>query len=288
MIRFNSYLACGAVAIAVGLSAGLKGGQANVPAYAEGKEDCYELFQRKEFTEGGDTLPYRILYPERFRKDKKYPLFIYLHGMGRRGTDNQKQLEGSAALLLDSINRKKFPCIAIYPQAPADDPFVRIKDDKTGHYVNFGTFGREENIDGYSVEMTRHGTMVIDLLSEIIEAGNVDTSRIYISGSSMGAYAVFCMISQYPDVFAAATAMSGGAELKNIEKWAGKVPVRITHGSKDETIPPYASRRIAECLDESGISDYVYIEYPDSRHDSWVYVQKEPDYLSWFFDRSKM
>ena len=50
------------------------------------------LYQKKDFIFEGDTLKYRILFPENYDKDKKYPLVIFLHGAGERGNDNEKQL----------------------------------------------------------------------------------------------------------------------------------------------------------------------------------------------------
>mgnify|MGYP003292324806 CR=1 FL=1 len=48
----------------------------------------------------GDTLLYRYLTPENPAKGKKYPLVIFLHGSGERGSDNQAQLfHGSGQFL---------------------------------------------------------------------------------------------------------------------------------------------------------------------------------------------
>ena len=41
-----------------------------------------ELFLKKEFIYKGDTLPYRILYPENYNKSASYPLVLFLHGAG--------------------------------------------------------------------------------------------------------------------------------------------------------------------------------------------------------------
>ena len=38
------------------------------------------LYQRKIFIRNGDTLRYRILYPENAKKRKAYPLLVFLHG----------------------------------------------------------------------------------------------------------------------------------------------------------------------------------------------------------------
>jgi len=57
-----------------------------------------KLFEKKNFiNKNSDTLLYRVLYPlikfeDCIKKDKKYPLVIFLHGAGERGNDNKKQL----------------------------------------------------------------------------------------------------------------------------------------------------------------------------------------------------
>src|SRR5262245_47274353 len=40
----------------------------------------------------GRKLPYRLLAPAKLDAATRYPLVIFLHGAGERGTDNQKQL----------------------------------------------------------------------------------------------------------------------------------------------------------------------------------------------------
>src|SRR5688572_29798467 len=40
-----------------------------------------------------EAMPYQILYPRNYNKNESYPILIFLHGIGQRGTDNKKQLE---------------------------------------------------------------------------------------------------------------------------------------------------------------------------------------------------
>lgn len=49
------------------------------------------LYKPEIFISENDTLPYRILFPENFDVDGKYPLILFLHGAGERGADNEKQ-----------------------------------------------------------------------------------------------------------------------------------------------------------------------------------------------------
>ena len=51
-------------------------------------------FLAEQFIQEGDTLNYRILYPEGFSEDKEYPLVLFLHGAGERGSEKGPGLRG--------------------------------------------------------------------------------------------------------------------------------------------------------------------------------------------------
>src|SRR5690606_7552685 len=59
------------------------------------------LYQSEELQYDGEKLLYRILYPENFDPDQKYPVILFLHGAGERGNDNQKQLTHGSSLFLE-------------------------------------------------------------------------------------------------------------------------------------------------------------------------------------------
>ena len=60
-----------------------------------------EAFLRKDYvSDRGDTLRYRLLEPETLEPGAKYPLVLFLHGAGERGTDNEKQLKHGAQMWL--------------------------------------------------------------------------------------------------------------------------------------------------------------------------------------------
>ena len=59
------------------------------------------VFLYKQFIDGQDTLNYRLLVPKDFEKSKKYPLHLFLHGYGERGSDNNLQLKYIAKLFTD-------------------------------------------------------------------------------------------------------------------------------------------------------------------------------------------
>lgn len=58
----------------------------------QGFSQDFSLFEKEEFIQNGDTLPYRILLPLNFDADTKYPMVLFLHGAGERGNDNEKAI----------------------------------------------------------------------------------------------------------------------------------------------------------------------------------------------------
>src|SRR5687768_11303294 len=67
-----------------------------VPDKAPEKTESIDsaVYQYKKFR----NMPYRILFPKNYDPSKKYPLLIFLHGIGERGEDNKKQLTWGSSL----------------------------------------------------------------------------------------------------------------------------------------------------------------------------------------------
>ena len=80
-------------------------------------------FARLIFTNAaGGTLPYRLLSPTGYDAAKKYPLVIFFHGAGERGTDNSAQLKHGTGLFLQQ--QAQFPCFVLAPQCPNNQQWV--------------------------------------------------------------------------------------------------------------------------------------------------------------------
>ena len=61
-------------------------------SYAQKNKEKPNWFPKHaRYIVNNDTLNYRILLPQNFDKTKKYPLHLFLHGIGERGSDNKKQ-----------------------------------------------------------------------------------------------------------------------------------------------------------------------------------------------------
>ena len=78
-------------------------------------QDYTKLFEGKVFSSKDAALPYRIMYPKNFNPKQKYPLIVFLHGAGERGSDNLKQLTHGASMFASDSVRDKYPAIVSFP-----------------------------------------------------------------------------------------------------------------------------------------------------------------------------
>jgi predicted peptidase len=223
-----------------------------------------ELFDKLIYTGKKDTLPYRLLKPVNPDALELFPLVIFLHGKGERGSDNEAQIKHISDLALDPKYRGKYPCYIVAPQCP-----------KTQMWA-------EHNKDGTTrTQPTEPMQLVIELIDKLCQEFPIDKSRIYITGVSMGGYGTWDLIGRYPTKFAAAIPVCGGGDEKIAPK-INHLPVWAFHGAKDGVVSPRQSRTMIKAIqDEGGTPGYT--EYPDIGHDSWVQAYREPHLLPWLF-----
>jgi len=224
-----------------------------------------------------DTLRYRELLPENYNAQRKYPLVLFLHGAGERGSDNLAQLTHGSMMFTNPVNQEKYPAIVLFPQCPKD--FFWSFERRPEGPFDVTAFPADYKIPSIL-------QAVKDLLDQYIAAGKVDTDRIYIMGLSMGGMGTFDMVCRFPDVFAAAIPICGGINPERLKATAGKVKFRIYHGDKDEVVPAENSRKAYRALKECG-ADVEYFEFPGCNHASWDPAFNQPDFLAWLFQQKK-
>ena len=241
----------------------------------------YGSFQHKIYTQGVDTLPYRILYPENYDASKKYPLILFLHGAGERGRDNQKQLTHGSTFFNDTGHRKQFPAIVVVPQCSLNDFWARTRITKA--MTDSTPFEFEYLGD---VPMNKGLNMVSLLLDSMASSTNINNKQIYIGGLSMGGMGTFELLWRKPGFFAAAFPICGGGNPTKSSVYGKGFPIWIFHGNEDPVVDVNDSRKMVAALKASG-AKVKYTEYPGVKHDSWKKVFVEPELLSWLFSHKK-
>ena len=126
-------------------------------------------------------IDYLLYLPKDYGKTQdKWPLMIFLHGAGERGSDlNKVKVHGPPKLV---ERGKGLPFIIVSPQCPS------------GHWWP-----------------TKVET-VMALIDDIVEKYNVDESRIYLTGLSMGGYGTWAIACAHPERFAAIVPICGGGQ----------------------------------------------------------------------------
>lgn len=177
------------------------------------------LYQKKEYLySAGKILPYRILYPENYDKNKKYPLVLFLHGAGERGNNNEKQLIHGARLFLKEEHRNNFRSIVVFPQCPENNFWSSVTIDRNKTPAAF-----EFNYDN---PITWPLDAVQRLVKQLLKEEAIDKKRCYITGLSMGGMGTFELLYRFPKIFAAAMPICGGGDafryderVKNTSFW---------------------------------------------------------------------
>jgi len=237
----------------------------------------FSAFQEAQLIFRGDTLPYRILYPEHYDQSKSYPVLFFLHGAGERGSDNQRQLTHGAKMFLQDTVRQQYPAIVVFPQCPAQSFWsnVDIRTSAGQREFYFRTGGKPTPAMALLLQLVRH----------ILKSEPIDRNRVYIGGLSMGAMGTYELLRRKPGLFAAAFAICGGDNTNNVRKYA-HIPLWIIHGEQDDVVPPTHSHVLVEELKRQGAQP-KYTFYPDANHNSWDPAFADPGLLPWLFSQKK-
>lgn len=199
----------------------------------------------------GEYLKYVKYEPEN-KPEGKLPLFIYVHGAGGRG-DDLSVIKTVAPMGVIAAGRE-VNAVCVAPQCHADTWFE-----------------------------------LFDVLLEFIDnmrcGENIDQSRVYISGSSMGGYTTWQVIMSRPEWFAAAVPVCGGGmywnagRLKNLPIWA-------FHGALDMTVLPEESIKMVAAVNRSGGNARLTV-FPKCDHDSWVPAFESEELWTWIFEQRR-
>jgi len=200
------------------------------------------------------SLGYLLYLPKGYgEREQKWPLMMFLHGAGERGSDlNKVKVHGPPKIVGAG---KDLPFIIVSPQCPEGDWWTEKSEE------------------------------LINLLDEIVDRYDVDAERVYLTGLSMGGYGTWELASRYPERFAAVVPICGGG--KRFFGWRLKdVPVWAFHGAKDNVVPLRESEEMVEAV-KGGGGDAKLTVYPEANHDSWTATYDNPEVYDWLLGHRK-
>lgn len=214
---------------------------------------------------------YRFAAPEKTEEGKAYPLVLFLHGAGERGTDNKAQLRNGVNDILKGAADLGEGVFLIAPQCPPDNWWAEPTPDRLGIIADAGR--------------NRLLHAVLALVEETAQKHPIDRNRIYVTGLSMGGFGTWWMLGESPQTWAAAIPICGGGRAKAVGNFK-HIPIRIFHGAADDVVPPKASEIMALALKEIGGKAESTL-YPEVGHDSWTRTYKDREVIKWLFAQRK-
>ena len=224
-------------------------------------EDLPPGFQQHIFEDPLGTHRYAVFVPPGPPPQEGWPVVLFLHGAGERGSDGVLQLSVGLGTALEAAPSVGF--IAVFPQA----------EDTEERYLT-----------GWSVG-TRDSERALQILDLIERKYPIDSRRRVLCGWSMGGYGAWSWAATEPNRWAAMMAISGGAvDDVSLECLAAAgIPVWAIHGTEDTLIPFEESEGLIETLNETGGKGKLTL-VSGAGHDVWRNVFAERDILDWLRD----
>ena len=164
----------------------------------------------------GVKLPFRLIFPDGFTVGKDYPLVTYLQIEAASGTDNQKNITTSPAIIDSLIKTKQ--AVVLVPQCPSGT--------WTGIGVDHGNYS--------TAEIAETGVMkaVAALIRDV--AAEYQLTKKYAVGADAGAYAVGDLLVRHKDLLRAGILVAGAGDATAS---IGEAQAWILHGQNDDVIP---------------------------------------------------
>lgn len=221
----------------------------------------------------GVSHRYQVYVPAEYTRARRWPVILFLHGSGERGSDGILQ---TSIGLGEGIRRhaERWPAIVVFPQAP----------------THLRWHGRVAHL-------------ALATLDRTVREFSTDPDRVYLVGLSAGGNGVWNLAYRTPERFAALVAICGwvqptserreaivppdsGTPYPVIARRIRSLPVWIWHGAADSVVPVEESRRMADAL--RGVSaEVTYTELPGVGHESWVQAFESAELPRWLFARSR-
>jgi poly(3-hydroxybutyrate) depolymerase len=214
-------------------------------------------FVPRTFTNSFGLLPYRLYIPTNYNRGVRYPLVLFLHGAGERGSDNRAQLAGQTGPLVfvTATNQARHPSLMVAPQCPSG-----------------GTWN----------DATRRG-QVAGLMTALIAEFSLDTNRLYITGLSMGGYGTWDYMGRFPGFYAAAIPMNGGGTA-GLAGAMTRMPIWNFHAVNDSVVSVIESRNMVAAVRRAG-GNIIYTEYSNGDHGIWTPAYATPVLLEWLYSQ---
>lgn len=240
-------------------------------------------FLARQFTGSRQSMPYRLFIPDNYVPERSYPLVLYLHGGGGRGTDNRLQITSNANLVASHIFitpevQYDHPCFVVVPQIQEAD----------GIWASFDSTTLSDNL-----------ITALEILEALKLEFNIDHQRIYALGNSLGGGGSWDLVTKTSNRFAAIVPIASDVRWGGIGAPTAQQPALIAsvstalkgktfwffYGNLDGNgaLKPWWDQ-VVDLLRKAG-EDPRYTEYINGGHSIFRCVFTDPNLIPWLFSQ---
>lgn len=218
--------------------------------------------QTAKITSSG--IGYLEYLPQDYNKNSNdYPIVIFLHGIGERGTTST-----DPTTLKNSVQKVANVGLAKYVKYGQQYPFILISPQLKSSY---GTWP---------------ASYVMDVLNHVKKYLRINEKRIYITGLSLGGFGTWTTLAAYPDVFAAAVPIcSGGNALSKACAIASEnIPLWAFHGTSDNIVSYTVTTKMIDAVNACTPKPDPLAKttlFSGLGHIIWDKVYKETNAVNW-------
>lgn len=181
----------------------------------------------------------------------KYPLVIFLHGIGERGANStDPAVLESTIYSVDNLGPPYFA------KNGYQFPFLMVSPQLKNNYGSWPIW------------------YILEVINWAKSTLRVDEKRIHITGLSLGGGGVWTAIQDYPGLFASASPVCGGYNTpsKACAIAAENLPVWAFHGDSDTTVPLSRSVNMVNAINAcvpAPTPKALMTIYPGVAHNAW-------------------
>ncbi len=199
---------------------------------------------------------YVVFVPEGEPPQEGWPVILFLHGAGERGTDGRRQLSVGLGPLV-KLRAATFPAVVVFPQS--------------------------ENLDGPILRSwspdSPDGRRALAILAAVERDYPTNPTQRVLTGWSMGGVGTWGMAAADPDRWSAVVPVSGGGN-PELAPQLTDVPIWAFHGDEDQIVSVAGTREMVRAVREAG-GHILYSEIAHGGHDIWRRVYDSDDVLKW-------
>jgi poly(3-hydroxybutyrate) depolymerase len=215
-----------------------------------------EQYRVYDFPGTGESIPYRLFVPSRWKPGARLPLLVTL----RAGTsvDNSYREPNS---FVAQAEKRGYLVVTPMGYRPLRQPYY-------GSRYRIARPNGATPADGWTPQENERAEQdVMDVIDLVSQEYGVDPARVFLHGQNPSGSGALHLGAKYPDRFAALVISSGPIDFASypFDRIKGKMGLMVIHGDQDTTNPIEASKKMAEAAKAAGVNT-VYATVPGGTH----------------------